>query len=267
MKRILIIMFLIIFATILFSGCAPKGNPQEVIDKYYQSIIDGNFEDAYNSLSEANKKNISKDDFIIFIGASNESQKLKSYKAVKNKELKKAQLDNIEYQNVVEFNITETCINYADGNKEENISYPRNVVNDNGVWKVHREGDFKKTLSSRYALVARMYMEGKGKDKNLNEAARYYNEAIKADPLSNAPYYGLGLVYSDLMRYDEAIEKMNTFISKTSEDEPLSDAYNVLGLCYLGKAQRDKAREAFNMALEYNSGNEYAKTNLKSYRL
>lgn len=46
----------ILIILLSFIGCAPKGDPNQILNAYYQDIKDGNPEGAYEKLSEESKK-------------------------------------------------------------------------------------------------------------------------------------------------------------------------------------------------------------------
>ena len=265
MKKILA-SILICILTFALVGCAPKGDSSQVVKDYYQNIKDGNAEGAYDKLAEASKKNFAKEDFIKWQSIGKETSTLKDFKVEKANEYKDKELDGIKFKNVVEFNITEK---YQDlyKNKENTINYKRNVVNDNGTWKVYREKENGKDLvAERMIILAWMYIEGKGKTQDLNQAAIILNDSLKYSEKYADTYYALANVYVDLKRYNEAIEAINKCIPKTDKNEFKSNAYNLLGVIYQEQNQIDKAKESFNKALELNSNNQYAKTNLQNLK-
>ncbi|AKA68553.1 tetratricopeptide repeat protein [Clostridium scatologenes] len=265
MKKVLSIIFIIVFAFSLI-GCAPKGDPSQVMNDYYQNIKDGNIEGAYDKLSEASKKNFSKEDFIKWQNTSKEVSILKEAKVEKSNEYKDKDLDGIKYKNVVEFNITERTQDLYE-NKENSSTYKRNVVNDNGTWKVYRgKENGKEMVAGTLNNLALMYSEGKGKTKDSNQAAILFNEALKYDKECTNAYFGLGVVYYDLERYDESINLINTFISKEKDNKQKSLGYNALGNSYSGKNDNNKAKECYNKALELDPNDQYAKTNLQDLK-
>jgi len=257
------LMGVLLFALLLV-GCTPKGDPKEILESYYQNVKDGNLQAAYEKFAEGNKRNISKEDYILYQRLLNECYELKEFKILKSGELKNVEIEGNKYRNVLEFNVTQTVKDFYN-NKETSETFKRKVVNDDGVWKLYSEAKIKEAIARCYHAIGWMYAEGKGKDKNLNEAAKAFNEAIKINPDLDNAYYGQAVAYLQLLRYDDSIEKINTYIQKIKDNDELSNAYNVLGLCYLGKNQKQKARESFDRAIKLNPNNEYAKTNLKTF--
>ncbi|MCH4199281.1 MAG: tetratricopeptide repeat protein [Clostridium tyrobutyricum] len=253
----------ILLISIAFVGCAPKGDPSQVLNNYYDSIKNGDAEGAYNTLASTSQKNFKKDDFTNWINTQNEYSTLKSVKVTKNKDYKSKELDGIVYKNAAEFNVTEnTHDNYE--NKDTPINYKRYVVNDNGQWKVYREKENgKDVLSESIIDLASMYSDGKGKEKDPNKAASILNESVKTNPNYNGTYYALASVYCNLQRYDESINAANKYLNKDKSNEDKSDTYNILGIDYKGKEDYENAKKYFNQSIQLNPNNQYAKTNLQ----
>lgn len=257
-------LFLLFILGITMVGCSPKGDPTETLTKYYQNIKDGNIEGAYETLSQESKKNFSKENFVKWLNTKKELSSLKETKVEKVNEYKDKDLDGIKFKNVTEFNVTEKFQTFYE-NKEETINYKRNVVNDNGTWKVYRgKENGKEVVAIALNDLAWMYIEGKGgKSKDLNQAATILNEALQYSQTNAGVYYSLARVYTELERYDEAIGLTNKCIEKSSDNVQKSNAYNILGVIYESKSQFSKAKEYYTEAIKLNSNNQYAKTNLE----
>jgi tetratricopeptide (TPR) repeat protein len=266
MRNLNISKMLLIFTAIIIalSGCAPKGDPKEAVDSYYQYIVDGNYEMAYEQLSETNKKAYGKDNFVLYQRLLNEVNSLKGFTTAKISESKKESINGIEYRNVIEFTVSAKIYDYYN-DKEITDGYSVKVINDNQNWRVLREPevDINTEISSVYVDIGYMYFNGKGnKTVDYNQAANYFNKALERNPDNALAYYALSGAYLDLNRFDDSIEKGRLCIEKSNNDEQKSDAYNVIGLAYANKGQIEDAKEAFRKALELNPNNEYAKTNL-----
>lgn len=261
-KKISIIIGILIIS-IAFVGCAPKGDPSQVLNDYYDDIKNSDAESAYNTLCEVSKKDFDKGDFIKWINTENEVYSLKSAKVTKLDEYKNKEIGGRTYKNAVQFNVTETSHdNYQ--NKNTNITYKRYVVNDNGQWKVYKEHqDLKEDLAKAMNSLAWMYIDGKGKNRDFNQAASILNEAVKVSPEYTGIYYSLGYVYGALQRYDESIEAVNKYLGNTDDNEEKSDGYNVLGLDYQNKKDYANAKKNFEQAIKLDPNNQYAKTNLQ----
>lgn len=263
MKKILVIIGVFLISIIIFAGCAPKGDPSKVLNSYYDNIKNGNPEDAYNTLADASKKNFEKDDFVKWSKVQGEYETLKNINIKKNAEYKNKVLDGNTYKNAVEFDVDETEHgNYY--NKDEHAKYKRYVVNDNGQWKVYREKENgKDVLADSMDDLASMYADGKGKEKDLNQAATILNDSVKISPKYNKTYYALAAVYCELERYDESISNVNKYINNVKANKDKADAYNILGLDYKGKKDYESAKKYLNQAIQLDPNNQYAKTNLQ----
>lgn len=263
-NKVSLFLGLIFIISLSFTGCAPKGDPNQILNGYYQDIKDGNIEGAYDKLSEASKKNFSKEDFIKWQDIQKQVYVLKESKIDKASESKEKELDGIKFKNVVEFNVVEKTQNlYED--KEDTLNYKRNVVNDNGSWKIYRgKENGKELVAGTLNSLAWMYIEGKGnKSKDLNQAAIILNEALTYSKDNVGVNYTLARTYAELERYDEAIKHANICIEKTSDNNQKSDAYNVLGVIYEAQNNFNKSIECYSKASQLNPNNQYAKTNLE----
>lgn len=76
---------------------------------------------------------------------------------------------------------------------------------------------------------------------DLENALRLYHEALERDPHNQATLYELGVLYSDLERYDEALTYLRTAIRVAS---PKSWILSALGSVY-------EEQKRFNLAIKY----------------
>lgn len=262
-RKILLLVF-ISLCSLFFIGCSPKGDPAETLTSYLQNIKDGNFPAAYDLISTSEKKECSLDDFVLKCQLDNELTGFKEFKITPKIEKTNIVIDSVTYQNVAYFSVTATDILYYEDKKEVPYTYERCVVNDSGQWKVLRSFNNDEAISANYQTLGWMYQEGKGKDKDLNQAAMFFNKSIEYDKNNSAAYFGLAYVYKNLGRYDEAIDSCNKLINIKQPNEEMSDNYNLLGTIYQNKGNFPKAIDCYQKALELNSQNEYAKGNLKN---
>lgn len=262
MRKSVIISTFFILCIIFLSGCGtPKGDPKQVLDNYYQNVKGNNLDAAYNLLTKTNKEKLSKDDFILYMNLNKETSELISIKTTKLKDSKNADIDGNTYKNAVEFDVVEVQKRFFE-NKESELSYTRSVVNDDGEWKVYIDKNYKEAIPKFYVLIGGMYLDGKGKDKNLNEAAKYFNKAIDLDKNNLETHYLLAMTYSRLKRYDESNQKANELIGKNPNNDIKSDTYTLMGINCEYEGDLKKAREYYKQAIEINPNNEYAKTNI-----
>ncbi|APQ71678.1 hypothetical protein RSJ22_12050 [Clostridium botulinum] len=177
------LLFIFMFVVSLtLVGCAPKENPEETLNKYYENIKSGNAGEAYEALCEQSKKDFTEEDFTKWRNTEKEVCELKETKIEKVNEFK-GSLENIEFKNIVEFNATEKVKDLYE-NKEVEQKHKMYVVNDNGKWKIYLNKKLIKQLTSNdLTQLARMYMYGTGnKTKDLNKAISLLEEAIKLNP-------------------------------------------------------------------------------------
>lgn len=265
-KNSIVSLLILIFCSFLLIGCKPKGDPAAVINSYYQNIKDGKYESAYNLLSEKSMSYVNLKDFLTWQTLSIEAYKLKNIDIQKVKEYKNKVIDGVKYKNVIEFNSIEKVQDFYK-DREETGSYTRYVVNENGVWRIYRGLENGKTrVANLYNIVAWMYLDGKGKEKNLNEAATTFNKGLEYDNNVYDLYYGLGVTYLSLGRFDDSINASDKYLSLEKENSGKSSAYNVKGLDYMYKGINNKAKEMFNKSIELDPNNEYAKSNLASLK-
>ena len=115
----------------------------------------------------------------------------------------------------------------------------KKATNDNErqevVAKIKRNEE-KYTASQLYQQGVDFYNKG-----NLNEAAKFYNQAIAKDSQYAAPLTGLGWVYNDQEQYAKAIECFQKSISLYAD---IAVPYN--GLSYAYNFNKD-----YNKAIEY----------------
>lgn len=258
-------LFSSVFLVLIFIlvGCSPKGDPSQALNSYYENIKNKKSEDSYEILSKVSKENIGKDDFTKWHNLQMQTYELKEVTIKKLDEYKNKELDGIKYKNAIEFNVTENIHdNYND--KDINQDYKRYVVNEDGVWTVYKEKtDIKKDIAESMTKLAQMYYDGKGKNEDLNNAASILNEALTISKDYPHSSYLLGTTLSKLGRYDESITNIQEYLNKINDDKEKSNAYNVLGVDYEFKKDYVKAKEYYNQAIELDSNNQYAKTNLE----
>ncbi|KHD37111.1 hypothetical protein NL50_07210 [Clostridium acetobutylicum] len=263
-KIIFIIKIMSIFMLLLsLLGCAPKGKPEKVLDSYYRYIKNNNAEAAYSTLCNQSKRNFSKHDFLRLLNIQSKTNTLRSFKISRNEQYGKSKLDGACYKNVGIFTVTENNHNNYE-NRDIEITYRRYVVNDNGKWKVYRgQENGKETLAQAMDMLASMYIDGKGENKDLNNAVNILNESIKLDRNLDKSYYLLGNSYTELKMYDEAIISIQKYLTMVNDNGSKSEAYNMLGVDYEFKGDYNQAQNYYNKAVDCNPNNQYAKTNLQ----
>ncbi len=111
--------------------------------------------------------------------AEKEIYKLKDIKAEKVKEFK-GSLEDIEFKNIVEFNVTEKGeeINDDNENKEQKLEHKMYVVNDNGEWKIY----FGKKRGNQLASLSLTELARRNLTKDVDKANILLEEATRLDP-------------------------------------------------------------------------------------
>lgn len=265
-KRRLIWLIVLCCTVLALAGCGgPKGDPEQVLTEYYQSVQDGEYDTAYALFTEATRNELPKDTYILRQELIMESGEFKDFKIKFKEEKTDLLLNGVKYKTAMGYSVTETSKDYTD-DTERSGTLIAFVVNDNNEWKISRDPEeMIDSISDWYCTVGYLYREGRHKEKDPIKAVECYQEAIKWNKDNPWSYYSLGLVLRDLGRYEEAINNLNICIEKSEGDSSgKSDAYNLLGNVYSSKGDYGAARKNYEKALELNPDNEYAKTNLNS---
>lgn len=151
----------------------------------------------------------------------------------------------------------------TEDNKEDTSNSDRYFIVEDNEYKLLWHDDFKEHFSSNYVYVAWMEIHKK-ENKDLNKAAIDIKKALEIDSENSHAYYALACVYSDLKRYDEALNAADKYLEYLDKNDEYyksisSDTYNLKGVIYMDKEDFSKAKEYYNKALELNPNNEYAK--------
>ncbi|MCC0651723.1 tetratricopeptide repeat protein [Clostridioides sp. ES-S-0001-03] len=246
-------------------GCAPKESATEVTKKYLDSVKSKDYETAYNLLSKDSKKDVTLEDYKEYQEVYDKCQIVKSYKLGEEKRVDKYKYAGKNYSKLIKIKETAT-LQSTDDNKEDTSNSDRYFIVEDNKYKLLWHDDFKENFSSNYVDVAWMEIDKK-ENKDLNRAAIDIKKAIEIDSKNSRAYYALAYVYVDLKRYDEALNAADKCLEYLDKDDEYyksssSDIYNLKGVIYMDKEDFSKAKEYYNKALELNSDNEYAKTNL-----
>ncbi|MGF9904897.1 tetratricopeptide repeat protein [Brevibacillus porteri] len=255
MKRFTLSLFVIFLISTLY-GCGPKGNPKETLESYYTNVINANYDAAYALLSETDRKATSKEDFALFMQLNAELYKLNGVEvnqAEKNRE-------------TIVFDVTEKQHSYME-EKDKSHTYKRLVVVENGEWRVFADKTYGDSIAGQMVRIGQLHLNGIGEKKESpNEAAIWFNKALKRDSAHNDANFGLALSYMKLGRFEESIDAAKKFVDSETDSIKKSDGLNVLGVSYEAMRYVAKAKEALQKAVELNPDNEYAKTNLSRYK-
>jgi DNA-binding winged helix-turn-helix (wHTH) protein/TolB-like protein/tetratricopeptide (TPR) repeat protein len=77
--------------------------------------------------------------------------------------------------------------------------------------------------------------------RQYEDAVAYYRKAMKQDPNSPLPYWGLGKSLTQLGRFDEAVESLNRFSARNGDPPPLLIAESGYALARWGKKNEARA--------------------------
>lgn len=253
------LVFFILIFILLLSGCIPKGNPKEAIDTYNKSVIDADFAKAYELLSGQNQEEVSKEEYEQLQKLNNEITKCIHLDAKKAKEYS----NQFGYKYVTEYDVTEKWYSYSE-DKEYTSTYKRYVVNDGGDWKVFNEGNYKTSLASAFIELGWMYLDGRGKAKNLVDARKNLENGLAINPDYDYGHYLLSKLYNQENQFDNAISHAEKALDITQEDDIKTKAYYEIGMAYQGKGNPTKAKEAFQKAVDIDPLNEEAKIKISN---
>lgn len=264
MKCLSIITILFLLIT-LYSGCssAPKGDPKAVMQQYMDSIKNNDIETSYSLLSAESKKVWTKDKMQLHYSLIDEAYPLKAIKIIeKGSSQNERKIDGLSFKNVNEYSVTETCFDNFN-KKDLTVTYQDYVINENGEWKIYRgKENADGAISSDYYSIGTMYEAGKGKDKDLIQAAINYNLAIKYNKDYANAYYEIARVYVSLGRYNDALKYASIGVSKNDDSVFRSDTLVLEGMANEGLNKIPEAKTLYKEAVKLNSENEYAKYNL-----
>ena len=266
-KFILLLLIVVVSFAVNFMGCSKNDESLKVLNEYYNNIKSNNFDSSYEYLSSASKNIWTKEKYKEWESISMEVLQFKEVKIKKSNESKDKELDGIKYEDVVEYSTTETHHdNY--NNKDINSDYTIYIVKENGEWKICRKKeDPKENIAVVKAELAVMYVNGKGKNKDLGQAEDILEKSIEENPDYSSSYYLLGLIYDEVQRYDDAINCEQQCVDKSKNEKDKSNGYCVLGETYENKKGSSSAKEYYEKALEANPDNQDAKEKLAKLNL
>jgi len=256
------ILLLVACLLINFIGCSKRDESLQAINKYYDNIKSKKHDINYENLASYSQNIWTKEEYQAWEDLVDQVYMLKFVKIKKANEFNNKELDGTEYENVVEYNITETNHNNTNDKDEESNSI-RYVVKENGEWRIYREKeDPKERIASTASILASMYALGRGKNQDLPEAISILNDSIRVNSDYSSSYYLLGLAYIKLGKYDDAIRSEQQCIDKSKNAEEKSWGYYGLAETYEWEKDYSSAKEYYQKAFEENPNNKAAKESL-----
>lgn len=256
MKKLLLLGIAIMFT---LAGCNTNNNgsesenneKKEALIAYYDNIIKGEFEKAYDLLSEKTKQKVNKEEFILWQTLMDEIEDFMSA------EVKATKDENV-------FTVEETFKDYYE-NKVLTATSERKVVVENNKVKIDREDiHTNKAIGESYSTIGLMYADGKGKPEDLMLAEENLKKALQYDPENAYSYLNLGYIFYKKELFQESILEYNKALDNMPESDLLgtSIALSNIGGSYYEMGDVEKAREFHTRALEVDPNNEYAKNGL-----
>ena len=120
----------------------------------------------------------------------------------------------------------------------------------------------KESIVEEESLTAEKWFERgyqSQKENDLDEALRYYTEAIQLNPKLNATYNNLGALYSELKRYEEAEAAYRKAIELNPDD---ATAYSNLGTLLYTQERYSDAASAYEKVVSLQEDNLAVRTSL-----
>ena len=138
-KRTLIIIFVLLIAILVFSGCSapPTEKPSEIADQYFSYIKDGKYDKAYEMIVSLNQETNSKEDFIKLYSISNEIETIKDYKITEGNTTGKKVYDDKKFNHTNEIDIKIDYIDNNDLGKTKERNQKLLLVEDNKKWMIY----------------------------------------------------------------------------------------------------------------------------------
>lgn len=252
MRRITLSMILLTLI-ITIVGCSPKGDPKATLEAYYANVINEDYKAAYAMLLETDKKSTTRDEFVQYMELNEQIAKLEKV------EVQQAEKNG----DTVVFDVV---VNGQDAIDKKENKIKRSVMVENGEWKVVAEGTYKDMIAEQMTRIGIMYLNGSGgKTLNLDTAVTWFEDALEQDPSYYHANYGLAVAFTKLQIFKDAIPFAQKYVEASTNNKEKSSGMNVLGICYDATGDREKAKEAFQKAVELNPENKSAQDNLNKF--
>ncbi|MEI6132195.1 MAG: zinc ribbon domain-containing protein [Bacillota bacterium] len=231
--------------------------PDDAVNGFYDALLSGKLDIAYDALCASNKANNSLENF-------------KKWQYLKKKFLvmKKFAIKNITKtgsdSNSAEFDVFTTSIDFRQSKAEVNNNSSLNAVLENGSWKVLRKDLLlTKEIASAYFIIGNMFETGTSYKKNLPKAILNYNYSSTFFYKNGENFYRIGYTYSLLKNHKLAIANYKKAIMYITDKVEKSTACLMAGYSYYLLKNIPKAKAYFGTALKFNNNNQVARNNLK----
>ncbi|MGA2582823.1 MAG: tetratricopeptide repeat protein [Tepidisphaeraceae bacterium] len=110
-------------------------------------------------------------------------------------------------------------------------------------------------ISANSHFAAGQLAEANGEN---DKAISQYTECLKINPKHQAALYQLGVLYSSLKQYDDALDVFQRYVKATNG---AASAYNDLGYCYEQSGDTDDAAQAYQQGIAADTKNAPCRTN------
>lgn len=222
----------------------------DLLKNYYTDIETGNFDAAYNLLSESSRKSYTKENF----------------RALGDLTLKLTPINGVEVTKEPDDeskNYFQVAVNsyFGGSNTVKKIPLDKKVINENGTLKVYLENDYSTTVSKLRARVGlNLYCM---LNNDLSGGKSLISQAIKDDPQNPEPYYALALLDWQNDQFDSSLNNVEKCFELAKDNKSMQvESLNIKGLDLRKKGNDSEARKAFEQALQIDPNAEYVKENL-----
>ncbi|KDR94957.1 hypothetical protein SAMN02745945_02803 [Peptoclostridium litorale DSM 5388] len=283
-KRILLSLVLVIMIPFA-SGCSSsEESAEDVLKKYYNSIENGQYKNAYECLSDDVKKDLPYDIFTEYYDVVSQTAKFKGYAPGGPKEIENVnEAGSVKYKKAVVVPVEEIFEQIESG-EQKKIKLERMLVSQDGKYRLVWENNMRRFLSDYYVGLANKAISSDEPD--FDEAKRQIDMAAQKDEKNPAVYYYKAILSNQKKDYDGAFESIQECIEIQEKElakidaaiaegasqpldakrkqtiESISYAYNIKGIIHGNRGKVAEALSSFKKALEYCGDNQYAKMNI-----
>ena len=229
---------------------------KEALSTYYQAVIDGNAQSAYDTLSTSTKSNVTLEQYSEFLSTMREVSLLKSFRVEKQE------------SNENTFDIVETAESLYDS-KELSNTYQATVVWENNKWMYDRpDFDVKQRISDNYVTIGYLYFEGRaGKTLNYYDGIDACSKATEYSERNAQAFFCLGYGYSKVENYDSSItayeQTLKFMTPEQMEDKSFKSLlFSNLGAVYILSGDIAEGKSSIEASLQLDPNNARAKSML-----
>lgn len=130
-KRVFIVLLVLFFIFISYKLIYCKQNDgYSTITNYFKFSLNGDYKNAYNLLTDNDKKIVKISDFETYLSLISQCEKVEDFKITKNRELNGVIIGGIKYKKGIEYKITITERVYY-YNSVKSVAEVRTVVQEN----------------------------------------------------------------------------------------------------------------------------------------